>query len=129
MQTILCYNRCVTRNFEKKEASLAMKIAPSIKRQVEQIAEKEDRTVSYVASELMVRGLMLYELDGRLKGSPPGVLASEITVGPAKKKKAPVVARIEPGPKTVTKADVRRMLDDDDVGEIERRLERKRKAR
>ena len=67
MEEIFCYNRLVIENFEKKEESIAMKVAPSIKREIERIAFEDDRTVSYVAGELMNRGLALYRRDGKLR--------------------------------------------------------------
>lgn len=46
-----------------------------------------------------------------------------LTPPPMDKPLAQVVARIEPG--NVTKADVRRMIDQDDIGEIEKRIKKK----
>lgn len=67
MSKIFCYNSNMPAYFEKKEAALAAKIEPSIKRQLESIAAKEDRTVSYVVGALLVRGLKLYARDGNLR--------------------------------------------------------------
>lgn len=61
------------------------------------IAEGEDRPLGYVARELMIRGIVLYENDGRLRDEPPV------------RKLAPVVARIDPGSE-MTKEEIRRSL-------------------
>jgi hypothetical protein len=70
---------------EKKTQTLAMKVQASLLDRLNDIAEHEDRPIGYVARELMVRGLGLYEQDGRLRGSQ-AANSSE---------KAPIVARID----------------------------------
>ncbi len=57
----------VTSNFEKKEITIGMKVQETIRRQIEEIAADEDRPVGYVARELMIRGIALYRLDGKLR--------------------------------------------------------------
>jgi hypothetical protein len=52
---------------EKKEVTVGVRIAESTKRQLDKIVEAEDRTIGYVARELMIRGLALYQIDGRLR--------------------------------------------------------------
>ena len=76
---------------EKKTQTLAMKVQSSLLARLSDIAETEDRPIGYVARELMMRGLALYESDGRLRDSP----ATGAVPRPA-----PVVARIEPAKAT-----------------------------
>src|SRR5436190_19923355 len=54
-------------NFEKKEVPVTMKVTDSVKLALDGICADNDRPLSYVARELMLRGLALYRQDGRLK--------------------------------------------------------------
>jgi len=58
---------------EKRVINLTLKIYPSLKDQLERIAEIEDRTLSQVAMFLIERGLAVYTRDGVLR--EPGGLA------------------------------------------------------
>jgi len=123
MQEIFCYNISVKpKNFEKKEESIAMKIEPSIKREIEEIAFADSRTVSAVAGALMIRGLALYRRDGKLRdeGLPSGVFVA--TLNEPKSKLA-----AHPSSKEVVHG---RLMNDAEAAEAARRLKpRKRKAR
>jgi hypothetical protein len=61
----LCYKTTVSS--EKKEFPLTMKLTENVRRRIENIGEQEDRPNGYVARELMLRGLALYEEDGMLR--------------------------------------------------------------
>lgn len=91
----LCFNWDV---IEKKDVVVGMKIGESVKRMLDRIADEQDRTISYVARELMIRGLALYHLDGNLK--------DDMSV-PARRL-APVVATITPA--VDPKDEVRQMV-------------------
>lgn len=52
---------------EKKSEQIAVKLAPKTLKIIEAICESEDRPVGYVARELMLRGLSLYQVDGCLR--------------------------------------------------------------
>ncbi|MBX3288388.1 MAG: hypothetical protein KF855_03490 [Acidobacteria bacterium] len=52
---------------EKKDEPLSLKVQPSLLVVLKEISEREDRPVGYVARELMVRGLGLYQQDGRVR--------------------------------------------------------------
>jgi hypothetical protein len=95
------YNVNMSRNVEKKSKQILLNLSPSDYEQFVRVAEETDRPLGYVARELSLRGLMLYELDGKLRGEAPR----------SDRKLAPVVARIEPG---LTKKDVQKMLDRQD---------------
>lgn len=71
MQSSICYNETVTDEFEKKEEPLALRLPASLKNRLIAIAYEQDRPVGYVARELMLRGLQLFEQDGKLRGEPP----------------------------------------------------------
>jgi len=98
---------------EKKTQTLAMKVQSSLFERLTGIAETEDRPIGYVARELMLRGLGLYELDGRLRDARPTTAGGE---------KATVVARIGPASSSAEADDerdtIRRQFD---VEEPERR--------
>ncbi len=117
-------------NYEKKVIPVTMKISETSKSDLDEICMLEDRHLSYVARELMLRGLALYRLDGRLKDDMrPGVTATTNTVQkePSKKPLAPVVARIEPGPEVLLKNEIRRTINAAEIDEIEKRLKPRRK--
>ena len=67
MQNNLWYNKKVAAKFEKKDQPLALRVPISLLNTIEEISEAEDRPVGYVARELMVRGLALYQRDGMLR--------------------------------------------------------------
>lgn len=67
----LCYVPLVPSKNEKYQHVVGTKVTESTKRQLEEIAAADDRTVSYVIRELMLRGLALYQVDGLVKGDPP----------------------------------------------------------
>jgi hypothetical protein len=82
MRKIVWYNPNVPPTTEKKSVQIAVKLPESLYATIEAICAAQDRPVGYVARELMVRGLSLYERDGKLR--------DEV------KPLAPVVARISP---------------------------------
>ena len=98
---------------EKKTQTLAMKVQSSLFERLTGIAETEDRPIGYVARELMLRGLGLYEVDGRLRDVRPTMAGGE---------KATIVARIDPASSSAEADDerdtIRRQFD---VEEPERR--------
>jgi len=67
MQRIVWYNSVVAVNPEKKTVQIGVKIPGSLNETLEDICAREDRPLGYVARELMVRGLGLYRLDGKLR--------------------------------------------------------------
>jgi hypothetical protein len=71
MRHLFWYNVGMPNQFEKKDVPLPMKVTESIKLELERIAIALDRPVSYVARELMLRGLGLYEIDGLLRDAGP----------------------------------------------------------
>jgi hypothetical protein len=95
---------------EKKTQTLAMKVQASLLDRLNDIATDEDRPIGYVARELMLRGLKLYESDVGLR-EPSNTTPSANASDPA-----PVIARIEPAQRPP-------IADDDDDDEIRRRLE------
>ena len=93
-----------------------MKVQSSLLDRLTEIAEHEDRPIGYVARELMLRGLNLYESDARLRDSAVPQTAGE---------PAPIVARIEraaPAAEVDDREAIRMQL------ENELQPERKRKA-
>ncbi len=95
--------------YEKKEIPVTMKITESTKLILEKICTRQDRPMSYVTRELMLRGLSLFEIDGKLR--------DEIT-DEAPKHLAPVVATITPhDPRTI---------DDEDINQIRKRVGQQR---
>lgn len=79
MRNIVWYNRSVPQPSTKKSEQIAFKVVPAVAAQLSEIAAQEDRPVGYVARELMMRGLALYQQDGQLKGG-----ASDVSVKHAK---------------------------------------------
>jgi hypothetical protein len=102
---------------EKKSEQVLINLTASDFRRLTEIADSEDRPVGYIARELMLRGLSLYELDGKLRGEAQAA-------SPALKLLAPVVARIDRG--EINKADVQRMIEAADIAEIEKRVKPRR---
>ena len=124
----LCYNQAMAVVSEKKSDQILMKIVPSTMAELAQISEIEDRPLGYVARELMLRGLALYREDGRVRSlNSPHAAADAVTEAikraiPAdigQPKKFGVVARIDPP--IDPKAEVRRMVNEDEIKEMERR--------
>lgn len=52
---------------EKKSEQVLVNLPPSVYEALSQIAEREDRPNGYVARELMMRGLAMYQRDGHLR--------------------------------------------------------------
>lgn len=130
MTKTACYNYPVARIPAKKTETVLINMDPETFTVLSKIADAEDRPRGYVARELMIRGFGLYAADGNLKdaaslteifdhslkqAAPQGVKVAkhELTIG-RERQKAPVVARITPAdtPKP-SKADVRRMLEEE----------------
>lgn len=88
----------------KNDTVIGTKVPETMKTRLESIAAEEDRTVSYVIRQLIIRGLSLYEMDGNLRGEAPAKAMRQL---------APVVARIERG--EISKQDVQRMIDSQDI--------------
>ena len=76
MREKLCFNLVVPS--EKKDVVVGMKVSESTKRILDRIADEEDRTISYITRELMLRGLSLYQSDGKLKDDGPVAKAPPI---------------------------------------------------
>lgn len=103
------YKRNMPQDAPKKTEQILINVDPETFAIIEEIREKEDRQRGYVARELMLRGLALYSRDGRLR--------DEVKADPF-----PNVGRS-------TKQDVQRMIDSDQIVEIEKRIKsRKRKT-
>lgn len=90
MQGVVWYNQVVSPKVEKKTVQIGVKISDSLNSLIEEICTNEDRPVGYVARELMIRGLALYRLDGKLRDDV------QTSVQPASK----IAAYIGPGDKT-----------------------------
>jgi predicted transcriptional regulator len=94
------YNVVMPEFTGKKEIVIGTKIPETLKSRLDEIAEYEDRQISYVVRELMLRGLSLYDIDGKLRGEAPAKAMRQL---------APVVARIERG--EMSRQDVQRMVE------------------
>jgi predicted transcriptional regulator len=99
----LCYKVGVPTNYEKKDVGISTRVSDSVNRRLLEIADEHDRKPAYVIRELLMRGLSLYEVDGKLRGEAPAAAMRQL---------APVVARIERG--EMTKKDVQRMIESHD---------------
>lgn len=111
MQKEVWYNRAVAGITMKKTEQLAMKLLPETFEKLSLIAEVEDRPVGYVARELMLRGMVLYAVDGNLRDTYSPHHLEEIMHKAVKAAipKGEVAAKIS-GNVSPTKDDVRRML-------------------
>lgn len=78
MRKDIWYNVAMPKGFEKKGEPLTLKVQPSLLSALKAISETEDRPLGYVARELMVRGLALYRLDGKLRDVSPLILKGEV---------------------------------------------------
>lgn len=67
IQRNLCYNSGVSSNTEKKDQPLSLRVPSSVITKLNEISEAEDRPLGYVARELLIRGLSLYDVDRKLK--------------------------------------------------------------
>jgi predicted transcriptional regulator len=105
------YNVRVAANDEKKDVGISTRVSDTVDRRLKEIADEHDRKPAYVIRELLLRGLSLYEADGKLRGEAPIKAMRQL---------APVVARIERG--EMSKADVQRMIEQPEIAEIERRI-------
>jgi hypothetical protein len=114
MPTNLWYNQGVPQLPKKKSEQIAVKVDPDVFKQLSEIAQREERPLGQLVRMLMLRGLSLYQQDGKLRGDAPNHTE-------ALQQLAPVVAYIEGGGQ-VTKQDVQRMIDAADISEIEKRL-------
>lgn len=63
---------------QKKSEQVLVMLVPEMFEHLKKIAAGEDRPLGYVARELMIRGLGLYQVDGRLKDGPVEGNASKI---------------------------------------------------
>lgn len=111
MQKIVWYNQKVPSTTEKKSVQIAVKLPESLYATIETICAAEDRPTGYVARELMIRGLGLYQRDGRLRDEA-GM--------------APVVASISG---QQSKAEIKRSLEKIEIGKTQRIPQLKQKAR
>lgn len=103
MQSQVWYNSVVSLKSEKKSVQIAVKISETLNAEIEAICSVEDRPVGYVARELMLRGLALYKLDGRLRDeAKPGVRAAELKIA----------ARIDPSEETLERNRLRKELNE-----------------
>jgi len=118
----MCYKVNVALNYEKKEVGISTRVADSLKRELDAIADEHDRKPAYVIRELLIRGLSLYRRDGKLRdeGLPSGVFVATLN-----EPKSKLVAH--PSSKEVVQG---RLMNDAEAAEAARRLKpRKRKAR
>lgn len=67
MQNNIWYNKGVGSESEKKDQPLALRVPSSLLNKLNEISRLDDRPLGYVARELMVRGLSLYQHDGKLR--------------------------------------------------------------
>lgn len=67
MQVSLVEPTFMAVKFEKKEIPITMKVSESIEKRIGAIAHAEDRPKGYIARELMIRGMKLYDEDGYLR--------------------------------------------------------------
>lgn len=108
----LCYiGSMPTIRDEKKEIMIGTKVGESVKREIDRIADADNRKAAYVIRELLMRGLTLYRLDGKLRDdSKPGVMAAEILIDSSSVKRGKVVGTI-----SSPLAETRRMVNSDQV--------------
>lgn len=66
----------------KKEIPVTMKLSESQLLRLEEICERRDRPRSYVARELMLRGMALFNQDGKLRESDETVASVLATITP-----------------------------------------------
>lgn len=102
----------------KKEIPVTMKLSEQQLLMLEDICARHDRPRSYVARELMLRGIALYKQDGKIREADEVVR----TVTFREKDKEPythVLASIEPGTSRddddLQREEIRRQLQDDGV--------------
>lgn len=113
------YNRDMPQDSKKKSETVLINLDPEMFALLESIRIREDRARGYVARELMIRGMSLYEIDGKLRGEAPAgtsVTSTTVDVGAKRKQLAPVVMKIEPG-----KAAAQRMIDEVELKPRKRR--------
>ncbi len=96
--------------FMPKRDQVNFRLKPEIKADLEAIADFHGLSVTSYIHSMLVRQLRIER-----EATPEAF---------AKQKLAPVIARIEPAKKEVetTKEDVRRMVNDDELAEMKRRL-------
>lgn len=96
MDANLCYNFAVP---GKKEITVGTRIDEETQRKLERIVDLEDRKIGYVVRELMLRGLALYEIDGKLRDAQSerkttiGMLSKTAKLGGQRPKQKKVNAR------------------------------------
>jgi hypothetical protein len=64
------YIRNMGQKSQKKSEQVLVMLVPEMYAELQSIAAGEDRPLGYVARELMIRGLGLYQIDGKLKAEP-----------------------------------------------------------
>lgn len=76
-----CYKVLMPRQSkEKRSALLGAMVTPAVKDFVEQIATKEDRSLSYIGGLFMLKGIEAYLKDKKLKLDKPLVLPNATEV-------------------------------------------------
>lgn len=104
-----------------KEVLLTVRIAESVRDEFKKAAELRGASMSGLLHQFIVMTIRQEKAASPHEFRPVGVRAAEVTL-------APVVARIEPA-SGMTKDQIRRTINETEIGEIERRLKpRKRKA-
>jgi len=68
MEARISYNQNMPEVFAKKDKAILINVDSATAEIVGGIAKHEDRPLGYVARELMLNGLALYQADGRLRG-------------------------------------------------------------
>jgi hypothetical protein len=71
MDANICYKVSVptVADYGKKDEMIGVRVSSSVKDRLERIMAEHDRTMSWVANALLVRGLGLFERDGKFKDS------------------------------------------------------------
>lgn len=89
IDAIVGNNANMPQNGEKKSEQVLINVPPATLKRLSQIRIAEDRPLGYVARELMMRGLALYERDGKLRDE----------ISTSVQSKAKIAAYIGPGEK------------------------------
>ena len=107
MQKNIWYNVRVPKTLEKKNVNFSLKVPESLLEALGAIGEHEDRPLGYVGRELMIRGLALYRVDGRLRDEP---------VAKPERHLAPVVATITPPrPAELSRSEIQRTISNTEI--------------
>lgn len=132
----VCYNRNMPVNVEKLSEQILMNVTPSTFKLVEKIAAIEGRPNGYIVRKLMTRGMDLYLEDGKLEeiDSKEAAIAAvregirraipeNIGEDELVEVRDNIVAHIgSPKAEAMSREEIRRTINADDIAEIERRV-------